>query len=180
MFRLLNLFFSRSYFNLYFLLLLSITSAKQSRSKFDEYQQIQNSIQTGWNTWNTSSVTQHVLLPQGFAINLAFKQHYFLEEQYLTAALIGRREKNSEIIRPGSHTYNGSFTQLEIQWEGLDANIETAHVGNDLVILISPKSIPKDRIKVVIESGMLWNRPGSLSRKKDWLKATCPGKIIKV
>ena len=179
-FRLLNLFFSRSSLNLYILLLLSITSAKQSRSKFDEYQQIQNSLQRGWNTWNTSSVLQHVLLPQGFAINLAFKQHYFLEEQYLDAALIGRREKNSEIIRPGHHAYDGSYTQLEIQWEGLDANIETAHVGNDLVILISPKSIPKDRIKVVIESGMLWNRPGNLSREKDWLKATCPGETIQV
>ena len=179
-FRLLNLFFSRSSLNLYILLLLSITSAKQSRSKFDEYQQIQNSLQRGWNTWNTSSVLQHVLLPQGFAINLAFKQHYFLEEQYLDAALIGRREKNAELIRPGPHTYNGSYTQLEIKWEGLDANIETAHVENDLVILISPKSIPKDRIKVVIESGMLWNRPGNLSREKDWLKATCPGETVKV
>ena len=74
----------------------------------------------------------------------------------------------------------GSYTQLEIQWEGLDAKIETAHIGKDLVILISQNSIPGDRMKVIIESGMLWNRQGHLSRKKDYLKAVCPKKTIKV
>ncbi|HIF83816.1 MAG TPA: hypothetical protein EYQ37_08240, partial [Candidatus Marinimicrobia bacterium] len=69
---------------------------------------------------------------------------------------------------------------MEIQWEGLDARIETAHAGKDLVILISPNSIPHDRMKVIIESGMLWNRQGNLSRKINQLKAVCPGKTIKV
>ena len=149
-FRLLNLFFSRSCFNLYFLLLLSITSAKQSRFKFDEYQQIQNSIQTGWNTWNTSSVIQHVLLPQGFAINLAFKQHYFLEEKYLREVLIGRRSDNAEYVRPGAHTLNGSYTSLGLKWEEVDTKISSAHIDDDLVILISPNSIPKNRVKVIM------------------------------
>ena len=60
---------------------LSIGFAQQSSHQYIEYQRIQNRLQQGWNTWNTSSVLQQVLLPQGFAINLAFKQHYFLEEQ---------------------------------------------------------------------------------------------------
>jgi len=163
-----------------FFLFLSIGFTQQSSHQYIEYQRIQNRLQQGWNTWNTSSVLQQVLLPQGFAINLAFKQHYFLEEQYLANALIGRRGDFSEIVRPGPHAYDGSYTQLEIQWEGLDARIETAHAGKDLVIMISPNSIPHDRMKVIIESGMLWNRQGNLSRKINQLKAVCPGKIIKV
>ena len=126
------------------LIFLSIGFAQQSPHQYIEYQRIQNRLQQGWNTWNTSSVLQQVLLPQGFAINLAFKQHYFLEEQYLSSALIGRRGDFSETVRPGSHAYDGSYTQLEIQWEGLDARIETAHAGKDLVILISPNSIPEE------------------------------------
>ena len=161
-------------------LFIGFLSAQQSGHQFIEYQRIQNKLQQGWNTWNNSSVLQQVLLPQGFAINLAFKQHYFLEEQYLSSALIGRRGDNTETIRPGPHAYDGSYTQLEIQWEGLDARIETAHSGKDLVMLISPNSIPDDRMKVIIESGMLWNRQGNLSRKKDYLKAVYPGKTIKV
>ena len=161
-------------------LFIGFLPAQQSGHQFIEYQRIQNKLQQGWNTWNNSSVLQQVLLPQGFAINLAFKQHYFLEEQYLSSALIDRRGDNTETIRPGPHAYDGSYTQLEIQWEGLDAKIETAHSGKDLVMLISPNSIPDDRMKVIIESGMLWNRQGNLSRKKDYLKAVYPGKTIKV
>jgi len=124
---------SKNFINL--LIFLSIGFAQQSSHQYIEYQRIQNRLQQGWNTWNTSSVLQQVLLPQGFAINLAFKQHYFLEEQYLSNALIGRRGDFTETVRPGPHAYDGSYTQLEIQWEGLDARIETAHAGKDLVIL---------------------------------------------
>jgi len=161
-------------------ILIGILYSQQSSAQNVEYQRIQKTLQKGWNTWNTSSVLQQVLLPQGFAINLAFKQHYFLEEQYLPTALIDRRGDNTETIRPGPHTYNGSYTQLDIQWEGLDATIESAHTGIDLVMLISPKSIPNDRMKVIIESGILWNRQGHLSRKNDMLKAIFSGKTIKV
>mgnify|MGYP004109964767 CR=1 FL=1 len=62
-----------------------------------------------------------------------------------------------EQIRPGPHTYDGSLTQLDIQWEELDARIRSAHIDSDLVILIEPNVIPKNRIKVIIESGILWN-----------------------
>jgi len=162
------------------ILIIGINSVKPSGRDFPQYQNIQKTLQQGWNTWNTRSVLQQVLLPQGFAINIAFKQHYFLEEQYLREALIGRRGDDTEQIRPGPHTYDGSFTRLDIQWAELDARIETAHAGEDLVILISPNSIPNNRIKVIIESGMLWNRRGTLSRNKEHLQARISGNIIRV
>jgi len=162
------------------ILIIGINSVKPSGRDFPQYQNIQKTLQQGWNTWNTRSVLQQVLLPQGFAINIAFKQHYFLEEQYLREALIGRRGDDTEQIRPGPHTYDGSFTRLDIQWAELDARIETAHAGEDLVILISPNSIPNNRIKVIIESGMLWNRIGTLSRNKEHLQARISGNIIRV
>ena len=145
-----------------------------------EYKKIQNSLQQGWNTWNTRSVTQHVLLPQGFSINIAFKQHYFLEEKYLRETLIGRREDNAEIVQPGAHTMNGSYTHLDLKWEEADTKISSAHIDNDLVILVSPNSIPKNRVKVIIETGMLWNRKGTLHRDQYSLTARTPGKLIKV
>ena len=103
----------------------------QSPRTSAEYKKIQNSLQQGWNTWNTRSVTQHVLLPQGFSINIAFKQHYFLEEKYLRETLIGRREDNAEIVQPGAHTMNGSYTHLDLKWEEADTKISSAHIDND-------------------------------------------------
>ena len=145
-----------------------------------EYKKIQHSLQQGWNTWNTRSVTQYVLLPQGFSINIAFKQHYFLEEKYLREVLIGRRSDNAEYVRPGAHTLNGSYTSLGLKWEEVDTKISSAHIDDDLVILISPNSIPKNRVKVVLETGMLWNRKGTLHRDKNSLTARTPGKLVKV
>ena len=168
---------------LYLLRILFITGlifAQTPGREFSQYQKIQNKLQTGWNTWNTRSVLQHVLLPHGFAINIAFKQHYFLEEQYLREALIGRRGENTEQLRPGPHAYDGSFTQLDIKWEEVDSRIRTAHVDNDLVILIEPKSIPVNKVKVIIESGILWNNKGTIHRNKDHLLGRTSGILTKV
>lgn len=145
-----------------------------------EYQKIQHRLKQGWNTWNTRSVTQHVLLPQGFSLNIAFKQHYFLEEKYLREVLIGRRTDNAEYVRPGPHTLDGSYTSLELNWEEVDTRINSAHIGDDLVILISPNSIPKNKVKVILETGMLWNRKGTLHRDKKSLIARTPGTLIKI
>ena len=156
------------------------TLTQGSGREFPQYKRIQDELQKGWNTWNTRSVLQHVLLPQGFAINIAFKQHYFLEEQYLREALIGRRGEDVEKIRPGPHTYDGSYTRLDIKWEELDARVRSAHVDDDLVILISPNSISNNSIKVIIGSGMLWNRKGTLFRNEDHLLCRTPGTLTMV
>ena len=34
------------------------------------YEALQKRLAQGWNTWNTRSVLSHVLLPEGFALNL--------------------------------------------------------------------------------------------------------------
>jgi hypothetical protein len=162
------------------LIILQCLFSQSAGRDYPQYKNIQQELQQGWNTWNTRSVLQHVLLPHGLSINIAFKQHYFLEEQYLREALIGRRGENVEQIRPGPHTYDGSFTQLDIQWEELDARIRTAHIDNDLVILIEPNTLPNNRIKVIIESGILWNRKGTLYRNKDHLLARTSGVLTKV
>ena len=156
------------------------TLTQGSGREFPQYKRIQDELQKGWNTWNTRSVLQHVLLPQGFAINIAFKQHYFLEEQYLREVLIGRRGEDVEKIRPGPHTYDGSYTRLDIKWEEMDAQVRSAHVDDDLVILISPNSISNNRIKVIIGSGMLWNRKGTLFRNEDHLLCRTPGTLTMV
>ena len=144
------------------------------------YREIKDRLISGWNTWNTRSVLQQVLLPQGFAINLGFKQHNWLEEQYLGEALIGRRGEDVEKITPGPHTYNGSYTQLSIEWEQLHARVETAHIGEDLVILVTPLKSPESPVKMIIESAMLWNRSGALSREGNVLKAEMRDKRVEV
>ena len=145
-----------------------------------EYQQIKKKLSSGWNTWNSRSVLSYVLLPECFAINLAFKQHYWLEEVYLKEALIGRYGKYAENVRPGPHTFNGSYSQLEIKWEQLHARIETALEKDDLVVLITPLSEFKSPVKLIIEAGILWNRTGAVLKKGNSLRAELPSRSVDV
>jgi putative isomerase len=164
------------------LVMFSVTSSAQQVAEGSaEYEQIQNRLAKGWNTWNTRSVTSHVLLPDGLAINLAFKQHKWLDEKYLAEPLIGRSGDGAENVRPGYHAYDGSYTELQIRWRSLDAKIQTAHAGDDLVILITPKAetsaLP---LRLVIESGILWNRSGYIQKDGDHLTANFAGKEISI
>jgi len=145
-----------------------------------EYRAIQQRLGDGWNTWNTRSVTSHVLLPEGLAFNLAFKQHYWLEEQYLAEPLIGRYGEDAEQIRPGLHAYDGRYTDLTLEWEELHARIETAHDGDDLVILVTPLAASENRIKMIVESALLWNRPGLLEREGNSLRADVGGRVVEL
>lgn len=158
------------------IILPSIEGARVPGREFPQYREIHARLAQGWNTWNTRSVTSHMLLPEGFAVNLAFKQHYWLDEQYLEEPLIGRYGKGVENVRPGPHAYDGSFTRLDIEWENLDACIESAHVPNssELVILLTPHKKPDSPLKLVIETGMLWNRSGSIAKEGNTLVATLP------
>ena len=97
-----------------------------------EYEALQKRLAQGWNTWNTRSVLSHVLLPQGFALNLGLRE--YTGRQYLKEALIGRQDElykafkklyeltgeerywwqmrsgREEQIHPGPHAYDGSYT----------------------------------------------------------------------
>jgi hypothetical protein len=135
-----------------------------------EYQAVQETLQQGWNTWDSRSVLRQVHLPSAFALNLAFKQHYWLDEAYLPAALIGRSEEGAEQVRPGIHTYDGSFAELELSWEEVLVRVEAATEGSDRVVLVTPLELPRNRAKLVVEAGMLWNRPGVVRRAGEALE----------
>jgi len=125
-------------------------------------------------------VLQHVLLPQGFGLNLAFKEQGRLNDQFLTKSFISEEINNPHKIILGCHSIDGSYTELDLKLGEINLNIKTAHVGKDLVILIDPGALPKNKAKLVLETMLLWNNKGNLSRHQAMLKAVLPGKIIKI
>jgi hypothetical protein len=136
----------------------------------DEYTKLKRRLARGWNTWNTRSVLSHVLLPDGIAINLGFK--HYAGGDYLKEALIGRRGEHDEKIHPGPRTYDGRYTELRIDWKGCAWTVQSATDGDDLVLLVTPVGAPAKRTPLVVaEAGILWNRPGTLSRDGDVLQA---------
>lgn len=145
-----------------------------------DYADLKQRLARGWNTWNTRSVTSHVLLPEGFAVNLGFKE--YRGGGCLRHPLIGRPAKDEpkysagsilddEQVHPGPHAYDGSYTELNLKWRGIELTVQSAHDGDDVVLLVTPLTNQPKPAALIVESAMLWNRHGKLSRHGGALMA---------
>lgn len=142
-------------------------------NEISPYLELQKNLAQGWNTWNTRSVLSHVWLPGGFALNLCLK--HIPQRAYLKEALIGRRGADAELVLPGPHAYDGSYTSLELSWKGIHLQVQSATDENGLVILVKPLPDSVGPARLVIEAGMLWNRPGLCWRDGARLAASFSG-----
>jgi len=124
-------------------------------------------MKEGWNTWNVRSVLSHVLLPEAFAINLGIKSYE--KGLCLTEALIGRQGKKDEVIIPGPHAYDGSFTSLELSWGNLQVKVETAVEDGDWFAVITLLNSPIMAPSLSVSAAILWNRNGHTYREGDAL-----------
>ncbi len=144
-----------------------------------EYELLQENLAQGWNTWNTRSVLSHVLLPEGFALNLGLRE--YVGRHNLHEALIGRRGPDEEHIHPGPHAYDGSYSELNLKWMGNELLVQSAREGDDLVLLVTPLAITAQAQHaplLVVESGILWNRSGYLSLEDGALKGHFAGRTV--
>jgi putative isomerase len=140
-----------------------------------EYRGLQNRLAHGWNTWDTQSVTTQVLLPEGLAIRMVLRHNTALNsDAQLDNALIGRRGPGVEQVFPGPHSWDGSYTNLRLTWRGTSLQVQSAHDGEDLVMLITPEAASeKESVPATLafEAGYLWDRPGSVTFKGDQMEA---------
>jgi len=162
------------------LTLLLLTAAAHAAGPAGEYEAIRERLARGWNSWDTRNVLSQVLLPEGLAVSLSFKQRNWIDERYLGEALIGRRGEGAEDVRPGWHALDGRYSSLELRWQRLHARVETAHAGDDLVMLVTPLEPPAKPVDLVVQVSMRWNRPGHLSREEDRLLAETAGRTVPV
>ncbi len=135
-----------------------------STSPSETYRVLQDSLARGWNTWNTRSVLSHVLLPEGIAVNFGIKEYG--AGQFLREALVGRFGKEDEVIHPGLRSYDGSYTELTLRWRGMEFSVQSATEGDDLVVRVTPRAMQPKPATLVVASGLLWNRPGTLRREE--------------
>lgn len=137
----------------------------------NEYEKLKREALQGWNTWNTRSILSHVLLPEGFAINLCMKD--YVSSSYLREADVGNSGYKEAVVFPGAHAYDGSYTQLKVDWNNTEISftVESARIGEDLALLVEPLSLPRTPPLLVAETGMLWNRPGTVQKEEASIRA---------
>lgn len=78
-----------------------------------QYKELQQKLGSGWNTWYANSFLSHVLLPEGFSINLCLTQpgnQEYVRNFYKAADIHNRPEK----IIPGLRSDDGSYTSITV------------------------------------------------------------------
>ncbi len=149
-----------------------------------EYRQVQERLARGWNTWAVNSVTTEVLLPEGLAIHLGLKHNSTeFQDAFLGDVLIGRLDKGAEQVTPGPHAWDGSYTDLRVAWKGHSWRVQSARTGSDLVMLATPlESKPVSALPptLVVSVNFLWNRPGTVERRGDFIATRGSGGDVAV
>jgi hypothetical protein len=135
-----------------------------------QYTAVQRRLAKGWNTWDVNSMTTHVLLPDALAIHVGFKHNTTLYgDDFLARTSVGQGT-----VFPGPHAWEGSYTQLKVTWKGHQWRVESAHDGNDLVLLITPLDSPgKFAIPATVVFGVdfLWDHPGTTLKHDAFIEA---------
>ncbi len=140
------------------LIVTVISSFDQPQKQVKEFHKsakaraLNDRLAQGWNTWNTSSVLSHVFLPHNFAVNLQLQDN--ASGKVLKEALIGR-----EKVNPGPHAYDGSYTELTINWGKIKVNVKTAASDKNLAIVVTPEQ-GKESGKLIIKPEIIWGKAG--------------------
>lgn len=155
---------------------MSTAAKEQARQN---YEKLKRDTIKGWNTWNTWSILSHVLMPEGFAINLCMKD--LVTSSYLKEADVGNSGPRDAVVFPGAHAYDGSYTQLKATWMDITFEVESATIGEDLVLLINPVRLPHATPPLLIaETGILWNRAGYVAREGEKITAHLESREVDV
>lgn len=100
---------------LYLLLVFGCTLCYPADYRTSEYQQLQQRLCSGWNTWYNNSLVTHVCLPESFAINLCLAtddNRTYLKDVFKAADIQNRPER----VFPGLRADDGSYTSLRLQY----------------------------------------------------------------
>lgn len=142
-----------------------------------EYLQLKSELNRGWNTWNTKSVLSHVLLPEAISIDFYLRDNS--SGKILKEALMGRRGKEAEAILPLAHTNDGTYTELDIKWMGIEMKVQSSAQGKNSCFLFTPLAGNGHGEVLVSPHEIWWDRDGKTRMEQGKVIFDLPsGKIV--
>ncbi|MBV6655001.1 MAG: hypothetical protein KI786_14650, partial [Mameliella sp.] len=148
-----------------------------SAQNSNNYQAVQDQLKQGWNTWSTYSMGQHVLLPSGITLNLGLHKSSKNSDRFVNRFFVDKKANGFKkpIVKPGYHSYSGDYTSMEITYKKIRLRIESAAYGADLYLLVTPIELDEEyKGTLLVEGGILWKRPGSVSASASALTFNTP------
>ena len=138
------------------------------------YLELQERLQSGWNTWDNRSVLTHVLLPDGLGIILGLED--IPTGSYNDKFFTGNRIPGTEQVRTIAHTPDGSFTHLILEWKNIDIRVRTASHDEELYIMVAPDS--RNRGNLHVKSEMIYGGEAAIKLADNKIQMALPDKEI--
>ncbi len=110
-----------------------------------EYIELNNRLKKGWNNWDAENVLSQILLPQGHSVNFRI----VCGKDTVANPHLGDNEIPGLVITPFGHAYDGSYSDMLIKWKGMNIRMQTAAVGEELMVLFI-NDRPNDSTKLII------------------------------
>ncbi|HEV8082154.1 MAG TPA: hypothetical protein VGP55_03080 [Chitinophagaceae bacterium] len=150
--------------------------------KSAKYLALQQQLSKGWNTWSYGSMLTQVLLPEGLAVKVNFRQSFIGIPNDPSFFIGDAVVDKSELIKPIAHTVDGSYTELIVnKWHGNTIRVQSATNNNELFVLITPViNSPDIHYNIELEAGILWNGSGTVTKNKNFLLAKIERKSISI
>ena len=126
------------------------------------YSELKRNTNRGWNTWYSPSMTAHALLPYGFGINLAFKD-------FAEPGMIRNLKVGDHGLRPGSRSWDGSYTTLTFSAGKTEITVESAVKDGEQYILVTPRGEAVRAPALVIEAALFWGAEGTVYKRNGRL-----------
>lgn len=157
----------------------AVPSSIETASADVHYRKLQQKLAQGWNTWDVNSMTTYVLLPEALAVHVGFLNNgNDFGHQFLGAANVA-----PGTAIPGPHSWDGSYTEVKVTWQGHEWRVQSAHEDADLVLLVTPLD-PPDKFyvpaTVALQVDFLWDRPGTALKRVDSIETHDPSGTIPV
>ncbi|MDR2382493.1 MAG: hypothetical protein LBD76_01230 [Prevotellaceae bacterium] len=144
---------------LFYLVFSILHSVFTQTTPTEHYVQLQKRLATGWNTWDTRSVLTQVLTPYGAAIDLNFSDAEGVRNDVF-------RIGGAVTMFPAHHAYDGSYTDISFDWNGLKIRVQTASDGLKNFILITPLAGSHKKACLHIVPKSLWQRANKIVMKE--------------
>jgi len=124
------------------------------------YSQMMRRFRMGWNSWDTRSVFTQLYLPEGYGIKVALVDG---KGEVCEDLRVGNQREDAAFVHPYSHTYDGSYSEVDASWHGVSVKLRCASKGDVLVMLLTPKEDNGQAGRLRIDAGPAWNFISDLS-----------------
>lgn len=126
----------------------------------------------GWNTWDVSSVTAQVLMPDRLRVNLVLVHR---DRSVYTGNAVW-----DQVERFGEHAADGAYTDLTLRVLEGAYRVQSAARGTSLAIQVTPVR-PLEGVYAAVEVSGVWgSRPGLEHRGDDTLIARLPTGSLRI